>query len=103
LFAFENARRFILDSFANHDLAADVHQIKHAAHRIASRRVGCFLVTAAEPAKGIERRRFRRAHKIELDDALDVLIILFWQSQSHGTLIFMHLVRDDKSAPPEIL
>jgi hypothetical protein len=25
------------------------------------------------------------------------VIILFWQSQSHGASIFTHLVRDDKS------
>src|SRR5213080_3848722 len=31
-----------------------------------------------------------RAHKIELDDALDVLIILFQQSESHGAIRFTH-------------
>ncbi len=42
------------------------------------------MFSNSEPAQGVQRRRFRRAHKIELDNALDVLIILFWQSQSHG-------------------
>ena len=49
-------------------------------HRVARSRVGCFLIAATEPAQGIERRRFRRAHKIELNDALDVVIILSMQS-----------------------
>src|SRR5438874_2593748 len=31
-----------------------------------------------------------RAHKIELDDALDVSIILFQQSESHGAIRFTH-------------
>jgi len=40
----------------------------------------------------------RRAHEIELDDALDVVIILFRQSESHEGLIFTQVVRDDKSS-----
>ena len=76
LFAFENAGRVILDPLADHDLAADVHQIEHPAHRVAGRRVGFFLFAAAEPGKRIQRRRLGRAHEIELDDALDVVIIL---------------------------
>src|SRR4030095_6376275 len=34
--------------------------------------------------------------KIQLDDTLNVLIILFRQSQSHGSLIFTQVARDDK-------
>ena len=98
LFAFENSRRIVLDAFADHDLAADVHQIEHAAHGVAGGCVRRFLVAAPEPAQRIQRRRFRRAHKIELDDALDVVIILFWQSQSHGASIFTHLARNDKTS-----
>jgi len=78
LFAFENARRIVLDAFADDDLAADVHEIEHAAHGVAGGSVRRFLVASPEPAQRIERRRFRRAHKIELNDALDILIILFW-------------------------
>ncbi len=96
LFPFENARRFVLHPFANDDLAADVHQIEHAAHGVARRGVGGLLVAAPEPAQRIQRRRFGRAHKIELDDALDVLVILFLQSQSHGAFIFTQFARDDK-------
>ena len=96
LFAFKNAGRFVLDSFADDDFAADVHQIEHAAHGVAGCRVGRFLVTASEPAQRIQCRGFRRAHKIQLDDSLDVLIILFRQSQSHGSLIFTQVARDDK-------
>ena len=51
LFALENAGRFVLDPFANDDFPADVHQIEHAAHGIARRRVGGFLVAAPEPAQ----------------------------------------------------
>ena len=58
--------------------------IEHAVHRVARRRIG----------------RFRRPHKIELHDALDVLIILFRQSQSHGVSIFTHLVHYDKGSAP---
>ncbi len=96
LFAFENPGRFVLDSFADHDLTADVHEIEHAAHRVAGGCVGCFLVAASEPAQRIQRGGFCCAHKIEFDDALDVLVILFRQSQSHGASIFTHLARDDK-------
>ena len=49
-----------------------------------------------QPAQRIQCSRFGRANKIELDDPLDVPIILFWQSQSHGASIFTHVVRDDK-------
>ena len=95
LFAFENARRFILDSLADHHFAADVHQIEHAADRIAGCRVGCFLVAAPEPAQRVQRCCFSCTHKIQLDDALNVVIILFRQSQSHGSLIFTQVARDD--------
>ena len=40
MFAFENSRRVVLDPLADHDFAADVHQIEHPADRIARRRVG---------------------------------------------------------------
>jgi hypothetical protein len=43
-----------------------------------------------------KRRGFSRAHKINLNDAFDILIILFRQSQSHGSLIFTQVARDDK-------
>jgi hypothetical protein len=76
LFAFENARCLVLDSFADHDFAANVHQIEHAAHRVARSRVGCFLIAPTKPAQRVEGCRFRRAHKIELNDALDVMIML---------------------------
>src|SRR5262249_31668965 len=103
LFAFENARRFILDSFTDHDFAADVYEIEHAAHRVASSRIGCFLIATTEPTKGIERRGFGRAHKIDLNDALDVLIILFRQSQSHEAQFSRRsraMTRDQKQRDP---
>ncbi len=50
LFAFEDTRRFVFYSFADHHLAADVHEIEHAAHGVARRRIGRFLVAAPEPA-----------------------------------------------------
>ena len=81
LFAFENAGRVVLDSFADHDFAADVHEIEHAAHGVAGGRVGFFLVAAAEPGQGVEGGGFGRPHEIELNDALDVLVILSMQSR----------------------
>src|SRR5262249_30193471 len=96
LFAFENSRRFVLDSLANDDFAADVHKIEHAAHGVTRRRVRCFLVAATKPAQRVECRRLGRPNKIELNDSFDVLIILFWQSQGHGGSIFTHLARGDK-------
>src|SRR4029077_14975475 len=60
LFAFENTWRVVLDSFANDDFAADVHQIEHAAHGVAGCRVGRFLVTASEPSERIQGSGFRR-------------------------------------------
>ena len=47
MFAFENSRRVIFDPFADHDFAADVHEVEHAAHCVAGRRVGFFLFAAA--------------------------------------------------------
>ena len=96
LLAFENSGRFVLDAFANDDFAADIHQIEHAAHGVAGRRVGRFLVAASEPAQRIQCSRLGRANKVELDDSLDVPIILFWQSQSHGASIFTQVAPDDK-------
>ena len=48
-----------------------------------------------------QRSEFRAAasvarDKIQLDDSLDVLVISFRQSQSHGALIFTQVARDDK-------
>src|SRR5262249_36782812 len=96
MFAFENARRVILDSLTDHYFAADVDKIEHAADGVARCRVRCFLVAAPEPAQRVQRRRFGSAHKIQFNDAFDVLIILFRQSQSHGTTIFTQVARDDK-------
>src|SRR5216117_34000 len=96
LFAFENSGRVILDSLADHDFAADVHEIEHAAHRVAGSCVGCFLVAPTKPAQRIQCGSLGGANKVELDDALDVPIILFWQSQSHEASIFTHVARDDK-------
>ena len=59
LFAFENAGRVVLDSLADHDLAADVHEIEHPAHRIAGRRVGFFLFAAPEPGQANSARRLQ--------------------------------------------
>src|SRR4029077_13685210 len=60
--------------------------------------IGCFLVGAPQPAQRVPRCCFSCANKIQLDDALHVLIILFRQSQSHGSLIFTQVARDDKAA-----
>ena len=82
LFAFENARCVVLDPFADHDLAADVHQVEHPANGIAGRRVGFFLFAAAEPVEGIERGGLRGPDEIEFDDPLDVVVILLWDPHS---------------------
>src|SRR5207253_11046460 len=98
LFPFENSRRVILDSLADHHFAADVHEIEHAADGIARCRVRGFLVAAPEPAQRVQRCGFGRADEIQLDDAFDVPIILFWQSQGHESLIFTQLAPDDKES-----
>src|SRR5204863_8229124 len=55
----------------------------------ARRGVRCFLVAPAEPRERIQRRRFRRSHEIELDDALDVVIALCTEFHSFpGGLVF---------------
>ena len=82
LFAFENAGRVVLDPFADHDFAADVHEVEHPANRIAGRGVGLLFFAAPEPRKRIERGRFSGPDEIELDDALDVVVILLWVSAS---------------------
>ena len=78
LFALENTGRVVLDPFADHDFAADVHQVEHPANRIAGRSVGFFFFATAKPGKRVERGRFRRADEIELNDPLDVVVILLW-------------------------
>ena len=84
LLAFKNSGGVVFDSFADHHFTADVHQIEHAAHGIARRCVGGFLVAAPEPAQRIEGGRFGRAHEIELNDPLDVVIIYFRQPMHDG-------------------
>src|SRR4029077_1892730 len=98
VFAFENTGRVILDSFADHDFAADLHEIEHAADSVARCRIRCFLVAASEPPQRVQRCCFSCTHKIQLDDALDVLIILLRQSQSHGSLIFTQVEREYKTS-----
>ena len=101
LFAFENSRRVVLDSIADNNFAADVHEIEHAAHGVAGCRVRCLLVATPQPAQRIEGRRFRRADKIELNDAFDIVIFLFRQAVRHGRIRFTQVVRNDKRAPPQ--
>src|SRR4030095_14562344 len=97
LFAFENTGRIVLDPFADHDFAADVHQIEHPANRIAGRVVGFFFFTTTEPGKRVERGRFRRADEIELDNPLYVVVILLWNPHS---LRFAKVGAPDKDALP---
>jgi hypothetical protein len=92
LFAFKNARGVVLDSLADHDFAANIHEVEHAADRIAGRGIGLFLFAAPEPGQGIERRCLRRPNEIQFDDSLDVVVILLWNS--HG-------LRLAKSRPPD--
>ena len=98
LFAFKNSRRVVLDSFADDDFAADVHQVEHAAHGVAGGGVGFFLFAAAEPAQRVQRSRFSRPDKVELNDALDVGIILFWQARHGEALRLAHGPANDKRA-----
>src|ERR1043166_3892493 len=44
LFSFENARRFVLHPFADHDFAADVYELDHAAYRVARAPLSRFLL-----------------------------------------------------------
>src|SRR5436305_14981575 len=96
MFAFKNARRVILDSFTDYHFAANVDEVEHAADGVTCCLIRCFLVAASEPAQGVQRCCFSCTDKIQLDDSLDVPIILFRQSQSHGSLIFTQLDLNDK-------
>ena len=51
--------------FADHDFAADVHEIEHPANRVAGGGIGGFLFAAAEPVEGVERGGFGGADEIE--------------------------------------
>src|SRR5439155_1553543 len=75
LLAFENSRGFVLHSFADHDFAADVHQVEHSAHRVACGSIGCFLVAPTEPAQRIERRSFCRAKK-KLESVAEIVSLI---------------------------
>ena len=71
-FALEQPRRLVLDALADDDFAANIHQIEHAANRIAGRGIGGFLIPLADPLHAIEGGNFRGAKKIELVQALNV-------------------------------
>jgi len=72
LLAEKNARRVVLDAFADHDFSGDIHEIEHTVDRVASRRVRRFLLSATKPMDDIERRIFRRTHKLKFDRPLGV-------------------------------
>ncbi len=76
VFALEDARRVVLDALADDDLAADVDEVEHPADGVAGGLVGEFLFALAEPLDGVERGGLRRAHEIEFDDALDIVVML---------------------------
>jgi hypothetical protein len=86
LFAFKNSGRVILDSFTDDDLTADIHEIEHAPNGVAGGGIGRFLVATSQPFQGIERGGFGRAQEIDLDDALDVVIILLRQARHEERL-----------------
>ncbi len=97
MFAFENAGRVVLDPFADHDLAADVHEIEHPADGVARGRVGQFLLAAAEPLERIQGRGFAGADKIEFDDAFDVVVFLAREAR-HGSILNA-AARENKRPP----
>ncbi len=84
LFALENSGGVVLYAFADHDLAANVHEIEHSAHRVAGGGIGGFLVAAAKPAERVQRRGLSRADEIELNNAFDVVITDFWEAMHDG-------------------
>ena len=47
LLALENTWGVVLDPFADHDLAADVHKVEHPADRVAGGGIGFFLFAPA--------------------------------------------------------
>ena len=76
VFALEDARGLVLDPLADDDLAADVDEVEHPAHGVAGGLVGEFFFSLAEPLDRVERGGLGRAHEVELDDALDVIVLL---------------------------
>jgi len=98
LFAFKNAGAVVLDCTSPITTSPQMF-IRSNMPRMASQAAASAASLSPRPS---HRREFRAAAsvargKIQLYDSLDVLVISFGQSQSHGALIFTQVVRDDKS------
>src|SRR5207248_10536576 len=86
LFPFENSWRVILDSFTDDDLTGYIHEIERAPNGVAGGRIGGLLVAPAKRFQGVERGGFGGAQEIDLDDALDIVIILLRQARHEERL-----------------
>ena len=74
LVADENARGVVLDAFADHAFAADVHVFEHAQNGAAGGVIGGFFGVAAEPRQAGERGVFGGADELELERTFRVAL-----------------------------
>src|SRR6186997_3205072 len=63
--------RFVFRALANDDDAIHLECAKHVAHAVYCRLVGGVFVAASHPARGVHRRGFSYAHKLEREISID--------------------------------
>ena len=68
----KDARRVVLDPFANDDLATDIEQIKDAVDRIARGGIGQLFFAPAQPFAGLQRGVLGGADELKLDQTFKV-------------------------------
>src|SRR5262249_48665974 len=84
LLPLEEAGGVVLDPLPDDDLAADRHEVEHAADRIAGGAVGQFFLAPAQPGKRAERRRLGRPHEVEFADPLDIAVAVVVEGGGGG-------------------
>jgi hypothetical protein len=70
----ENTGGIVLDALADHDLAADVNQVKNSVDCVTSSLIGELLFTTTEPRERVERGIFCGTDKFKFDGALCVAL-----------------------------
>ena len=69
----EDARRIVLDAFADDHGATAVHDIEDAIDRVAGGGVRAVFVATPQPLQRVQRGILRGTHKIKLDGALPLV------------------------------
>ena len=78
--AVEEHRRLVLLALADHDDAVHRHSLEHDAHGVDGRLVGAFLVSAAHPPAGGQRRGLGHADQFHREVAVGRLSLV-----AHGS------------------